>query len=824
MAITPEQIARQKELEQEMLGATRELNRAATEKRRAHGTEDETVYGKRMVQAAIQPLADTIDAALAEVRAGKSGRHHKALGYLDLLPPEVTAYIAIRTTLQRISAEVTVTRVCVAIGDRIEDEVRFRLLTKDDPKMVERLLKLTAKATTYKHKQAVLSAVATKEGHHHEAFWSDEEKMHVGLWLLDRLRDTTGFVAIETRGTGRSKATYLTASEACLKWIEGCAEANELLAPRWWPTIIPPRRWKGVYGGGYWGKLPRPLCMLKVRGADGYMQELANTDLSLVHAAMNAVQDTPYRVARFTLEAVRHAQALGLSIKGIPSVPPAEQAPPKPADIDTNEEARKEYRKAAAAWWQDRAASSSKAVQLASVLRQAERFLDEDRFYLPVQLDFRGRLYYLPLLSPQGPKLARGLLQAADAKPITTEEQADWLRVHVANTYGYDKDSFEGRVAWVKEREQRIIQAGTDPWADQWWTEADSPWEFLTACHDYAGLMAHGLGYESRCLVYMDGTCNGLQHLSAMLLDEVGGAAVNLVPGEKPSDIYGKVWATTEGYLREIASLQGEDAVWARKWLAVGGNRTTVKRIVMCLPYGLGQFSAKAYLLEAVKEQLAKRSDKPFAFVKEDGTETDGVMAAVNWLCPHVWKAIGETVVAAKLAMEWMQKWASAVASTGLPVSWVTPDGLPVQQRYRLDQSKRIDTVLLGGMRFTGTVALETDEIDTRAQRGGIAPNFTHSLDGAAMRGYVRQAIHHGISAFALVHDSYGCHAADVPQMQAALRQAFVDMYETTDVLDRLREDLLPLVDEKALAKLPALPPKGSLDLRAVLESKFFFA
>src|SRR3546814_14260161 len=45
----------------------------------------------------------------------------------------------------------------------------------------------------------------------------------------------------------------------------------------------------------------------------------------------------------------------------------------------------------------------------------------------------------------------------------------------------------------------------------------------------------------SRIPVALDGSCSGLQHFSAMLRDEEGGAAVNLLPAERPQDVYKRV-------------------------------------------------------------------------------------------------------------------------------------------------------------------------------------------------------------------------------------------------------------------------------------------
>lgn len=44
--------------------------------------------------------------------------------------------------------------------------------------------------------------------------------------------------------------------------------------------------------------------------------------------------------------------------------------------------------------------------------------------------------------------------------------------------------------------------------------------------------------YVSHLPVHMDGSCNGLQHYAALGRDEAGGKAVNLLPSDKPQDVY----------------------------------------------------------------------------------------------------------------------------------------------------------------------------------------------------------------------------------------------------------------------------------------------
>ena len=60
-------------------------------------------------------------------------------------------------------------------------------------------------------------------------------------------------------------------------------------------------------------------------------------------------------------------------------------------------------------------------------------------FYLPHNLDFRGRAYVIPpYISHLGNDFARGLLKFAEQKPLG-EHGLAWLKIHLANVYGKDK-------------------------------------------------------------------------------------------------------------------------------------------------------------------------------------------------------------------------------------------------------------------------------------------------------------------------------------------------------------------------------------------------
>lgn len=86
-----------------------------------------------------------------------------------------------------------------------------------------------------------------------------------------------------------------------------------------------------------------------------------------------------------------------------------------------------------------------------------------DTIYLPHNLDFRGRAYPIPPhLNHIGDDLSRGLLMFADAKPLG-ERGLRWLKIHLANLYGFDKANFDERVEYVDQRLEDIFESATNP-------------------------------------------------------------------------------------------------------------------------------------------------------------------------------------------------------------------------------------------------------------------------------------------------------------------------------------------------------------------------
>lgn len=123
------------------------------------------------------------------------------------------------------------------------------------------------------------------------------------------------------------------------------------------------------------------------------------------------------------------------------------------------------------------------------------------------------------------------------------------------------------------------------------------------------------------------------------------------------------------------------------------------------------------------------------------------------------------------------------------------------------------------------TIAEPTAQSDTQAHVRSVAANFIHSADACALRMTVRACVAEGITSLAMIHDSYGCHAPDMPRMEVILREQFVALHRE-NLAQRFASGLVErgyISREQADACLAQLQ-LGELDIEGVLTSPYFFS
>jgi len=786
------------------------VDRAKTMVARALNREAASVTpaGIEMLKRTVEPAALAIAEFMVNAEAAGAGRRPTLFRLAGHCDPYLLAYVAGKVALDKAANNQPLLRTVLGIGAAVEDELRLAAFEEAEPvlyRTIERSLRQRG-STDPTHLRAVWASSADKADIDIPR-WTRNERAQVGVVLFDLFAQSTGLVERALVWVKNNRSQWWTRlTEHANAWFKDRNDKVGLLRPRYLPTVVPPAPWTGLRGGGYHTDHLFDLPFI-IRTRPAHMVELRQASLGTVYNGLNAIQETAWRVNTPVLGALRHAWDHGLQIKCLPNREDR-PIPERPVDIDTNPKAKRAWKAAARDTYEANLKERSPRLEMARLLSLAGVMDGEPAIYFPHQLDFRGRTYAVPAgLNPQGPDEARALLTFADPKPVDMTAMR-WLLIHGANVFGVDKVDLEARCAWAGLHQERAIATARDPFADLWWTEADKPWSFLAWCCEMLAVRDTG---RSSLPIALDGSCNGLQHFSAMLRDPVGGAAVNLVPSPEPQDIYQRVADRTVERLR-AAALAGD---WvARGWVDFGIDRKITKRPVMVLPYGGTRMSCLTYIRDAVRERLREGQENPFG---------DQLARAEVYLSGVVWAAIGDVVVAARAAMDWLQQVARVAASADIPLTWTTPSGFVAHQAYLDVKPRRIKTRSRGEL-IRLLDLTDGERLDRNRQALGISPNFVHSMDAAAMMLTIELAKAKGITQFAMIHDSYGTVAADTDALAASLRQAFVKMYEEHDVLQEFVDGLRPQLPEKVARHLPTPPPKGTLDIRAVTSSPYFFA
>lgn len=835
---------RQFDLEGLMVGLGEKAYRDHNIQARMKGNETMTSYGRFLVKAGVEPVAREIREYYDHAMSGGAGRRttcarllHELIGLFDDDVDGVTdrvAYIALKVVINQVSNETRAQTLGQTIGAHIEDEARFKHFKDSNVALFDKVNRDLDKRTRGQdHKKTVIRRQMNRDENTPEwAGWGMTKRLQLGMVLLELVIKATGIAKIQRINESATKTHYyVQPTSETAEWIQQRGEYDALLCPQQMPCVVPPRDWTNPYDGGYHtdraqagAKLIKAMKEITPEQKKHYLQEMtARADeMPELYEAINAMQQTAWQINPEVYPTFLHIwdNMDDTSKAGLPAwidYKPVDVMPPYP-EGGTDDEQR-QWKRRASDIWTTITRENSRVIQTSKIKFVASKLANEPEIYFPYQLDFRGRVYAMPaMLHPQGSDVAKGLLRFAEGKPLADDTAVRWWKIHGANVWGEDKLTLDARVDWVNANHSMLERIGRDPLEHTDWFEADKPWQALAFCMEYARREDEGHKFCSHLSVQLDGSCNGLQHFSAMLRDPIGGEATNLRPLDAPEDIYQRVADRTTEKLQQIVDSDKGDTVHAARWLAIGLTRKTTKRAVMIRPYGGTQRATTAYVRHHMNDD---RTATEREILNPD--DPKDVFRACSMLSKVIHESLDEIVVASAEAMGWLQKVAKLASKEDLPVTWETPVGFRVLQAYPNLKPRRI-TTMLGDSMIKLTMVEQTDTIDRSKQANGISPNFVHSLDAAAMIRYVCYARAKGLRHFSTVHDSYGVHAADTQASVDSIREAFVSIYTDSDPLPEFRDNLIPILSPANQKKVPALPEKGSLDINEVLQSDYFFA
>ena len=778
---------------------------------------DEVDSVRSIMRQRISEVGRSID-SISQRRAGVAGKYNALLrdvatfdGEVDF---DVLAYVGIKIIFNVMGARTTGdwNTIAETLARRLEFEHKARKFQKLHPGYYFKLMQSMGdqQVSSYKHIRNVLARKMADFDMEWED-WDRNVRANIAnkilLSILHRMEDV--FFRSFRHQRIKTIATIETTPEAD-KWLAEFEAEKGFLSPTRVPTIIPPLDWvvteTGEVRGGYYSyRLATTLVKSRIAEHKKFISEHSMAEHI---AAVNKMQATAWQINTRILEVQTAMFKENIEHPGIPAIKPY-TVPDAPKeleglDADTMTDEQKDmlgdWKLMAKSIHRADRARKGKVIQFRMAHNLAMQYRDYEEFHYVYTADFRGRLYAETVgLSPQSNDTSKALLQFAKGKPVG-ESGLFWLAVHGANKFGNDKISYEDRVRWVYDSRENVVRTTEDPIGNrEWWGSADKPWQFLAFCYEWVRTgCGENPNVSSHLPVAFDGSCNGLQHYSALLRDSVGGASVNLTDSELPSDIYEDV---SEQLRKTLLCLANDPN--AKLWLSTGLGRKLTKRPVMTLPYGSTRNSARQYIYDWALDNR----------MKFPGMNEKDIWDACMWLTPHLWEAIGQVVIAARVGMDWIQHRVTKLTrTTEDAIKWVSPVGFPVYQPYFKQDMKRLETKTLGGIRIRLTLQEDTDEVCRTKQRSGIAPNFVHSLDSSHM---VRVINGTDFDGYAMIHDDFGTHAADAGKLWQAIRDEFVLMYDGNDLLRAWSAQQGEYDGE--------YPEMGDLDVTAVSNSEYFF-
>lgn len=621
--------------------------------------------------------------------------------------------------------------------------------------------------------------------------------VHISGYFLDCVIENQNII---TRGKDQKhRGMYtLDLSPEIAKYYDPNVGARNLFKPSKVPMICEPERWdSSLQGGGYLTQKESFLVNVKSRKhREIILKNLENVKTKkLFLNAVNLLQKTPWVINRQILEVVKSLQNC------------------EELKYDAHEK-------------------NFLCGQTSFLAKEYKDF----KLYFPWYLDFRGRMYTsVTQISPQAHEGGRALLLFAEEQSINKKnEQPTLENLYI---YGYNKYSPTSRkksknemITWVDSNINEIIKSAKNPHSNlDFWLNASDKYCFLAFCFEISKIKTTNYLHRTTQLpVYIDGTCNGFQHYSALLRDEKVAPFVNLVDSEVPGDFYQEVANNLRESLMKSAS---EDEVLKEVMLRYV-DRSFVKKSVISAGYGAGLDTRTEVtannLYEALMEDANKNSDlenlvsscKNSAEIADSAIftiskEIESLLSgSISKLCPSFSKV-----------KRWLGKVSKVISSKGECIGWESPSGFPVSNYYydfphieiKLYIGKTPKKILFKDMESTKNISIDKNQIQS-----SMAPNFIHSLDAShaafIITNFFQTKSEQESNSIASIHDSFATHATHIDELHKIIRQTFFNIYSENQLLKFKNQ-----IEERYSVAVPEVPPLGKLDISLALNSKYLF-
>lgn len=765
---------------------------------------------------------------------GRIGGGVMSRKYIKDMSPMEVAFVVLRTVFNSVHEKhIPLLSLAKSIGKAVNDHAGYIHFKEVNPRYFENVKNFVRMKSDDQKRIVIKNRANTQEDSRFKS-WGDQVHKNLGIKLLSILCACTkvGYKQTIYNGNGKlqGKGTDMFVPYPVLvDQLEEAHRFHEIRQPAHLPMIVPPLDWTNERNGGHYGQEVGTQYKLVGRNKESFKDDPKLSNLQPIMDACNKLQSVPWKINTRILEIIKEIRNQNGGIAGVVSLEKSmlfDDAPVKPWSNDEEMERIKKtnydlYKKTMRpymlrheAW----ARNVSKRSGFNKQIEIADKFKDDEAIYFCYTAEWRGRINCKQNhVSPQADDVGKSLLLLANGLPIGNNPlSVAWFKRHGAGcfaekteelTKAVDKLSFSDREAWVDRHEAEILADAANPWRnDALWLKADKCLQYLAWTFEYAAWIESGRSPEfvNHIACAQDGSCSGLQHISAMLRDEVCAFEVNLMNHILPNDIYGKVAEVIIPYVHQDA-LGGH--AMAKLWDGKI-DRGCCKAAVMTFVYGAKDRTYVKQLLEL----LQKYEDKGKRFIDAPDEEK---FNACTYLKEMISRGMREVIVKGTQFMDWMQEVAGIFGKADVPMTWTMPDGVKVGMSYRRQDEKRVHT-------YWGDTKIRSRHYTSSAKtlanarmKNGVAANYIHSYDACHLRTVINEFDHDIV----VIHDSFGALPCVSAELHTTLQETFMSLYNKDRIAEFI-DELQPLVDEE----LPVPPTPGTWKPSEILQADYSFA
>ena len=220
-----------------------------------------TKHGRTIIKGIVQPIEDGIVALMKD----NTQNRNIAKKLLQKMKPDQVAYLSLISLIDNMATKTTLLTVARNIGVQVETQKRLDHWLSLQDGVAGNMIKEANKKSDkgFDHKRHGLNH-KMKLDEIEIPNWSNEQRIHVGIKMVDIIINTTGVVKLDKRINKNRTVWHVIPTSETSEWIKAFNDTNSIALPRYSPCIVEPKDWEGFWGGGYYSDHINKLPFVRV--------------------------------------------------------------------------------------------------------------------------------------------------------------------------------------------------------------------------------------------------------------------------------------------------------------------------------------------------------------------------------------------------------------------------------------------------------------------------------------------------------------------------------------------------------------------------------